>query len=465
MGVSSALLVIPALTAVILSLLPAQATRLIQGVALLGSAAACVLSWCLLAAFDPSLVGPQFEERIPWVPEIGVSYHVGIDGLSFAMILLTTLLTLVAVLASINTIKTSQKSYYCWLMILEVAILGVFLAQDWFLFYVFWEVALIPMFFLIGLWGGERRAAASINFFLYTLTGSVLMLIGLLAAYLATPEHSFEMAGMATAQAGWTQEFQVFVFAAVFIGMAVKIPSVPLHGWLPLAHVQAPVPVSMMLSGVLLKMGAYGLFRLLDLAPLGAGWFVPWLFVLGLVSIVYGAFMAWRQDDLKSMVAFSSISHMGFVLVGVASMNVTGFSGAMMQMFTHGIVTAALFMLVGVMYDHTHSRRLSELAGVGRQSPRFTVAMTVTLLAAMGIPGLAGFVSEFHVLIGAYQDWGLWVAVAGLGILVTSAYCLRVFGRVFVGTGAPRTHEMVDLNLRQMIALAPLVILICLTPP
>lgn len=463
MGVSSALLIIPALTAAILVLLPAGATRMIQGVALLGSGAVLLLSWSLLAVFDPSMVGPQFEERFAWVPEIGVSYHVGIDGLSFAMILLTTLLTVVAVLASIHTIKTSLKAYFSWFMVMEVAILGVFLAQDWFLFYVFWEIALIPMFFLIGLWGGERRSAAAFSFFLYTLAGSILMLIGLMAAYLATPGQSFEMAAFAQAQSEWNLDFQIFVFAAIFVGMAVKIPSVPLHGWLPLAHVEAPVPVSMMLSGVLLKMGGYGLFRLLEVAPLGAEWFVPWLFTLGMVSIVYGAFLALRQDDLKSMVAFSSISHMGFVMVGVAALNLTGLSGAMMQMFTHGLVTAALFMLVGIMYDHTHTRRLSKLAGAGRHAPRFRIAMIITLLTAMSLPGLAGFIAEFHVLLGAFRHWGLWVIIAGIGVVVTSAYCLRVLGQVFFnGPDSPRSHEVADLNPREMIALVPLLILMVL---
>lgn len=461
MGISSAILAAPALAAVLITVLPARATGLIQTVALLGAVAALALSWSLLGSFDPA-AGVQFEERVPWVPEIGVSYHVGIDGLSLPMVLLTTLLSLVALLASAEPIREGRKAYFAWFMAMEAAILGVFLAQDWFMFYVFWELALIPMFFLIGVWGGERRTQAGISFFLYTLSGSVLMLVGMMAAYLATPGHSFEMAAFTEAQAGWDKDLQMLVFAGFFVGMAVKIPSVPLHGWLPLAHVQAPAPVSMMLSGVLLKMGAYGLLRVLDVAPLGAAAFVPMLFVLGLVSIVYGAFMAWRQDDLKAMVAFSSISHMGFVLLGIAAFNSAGFAGAMLQMFTHGIVTAALFMLVGVAYDRTHTRRLSELAGAGRGSPRYAIALGLTLLSAMGLPGLAGFVSELHVLIGGYERWGLWVLIAGVGVLVTSAYCLRVFGRVLLAERGSATQTLTDLDLHQVVALAPLLLLMVL---
>ena len=459
MGVLSIILALPAVAGMLIALAPSSSLRLAQAIALVASLAAMLLSWSLLASFDTTQAGLQFAESTPWVPEIGVDYSIGVDGLSLPMVLLTTLLTFVAVLASIGPMRASSKAYFSWFMLMESAVLGVFLAQDWFLFYVFWELALVPMFFLIGIWGDEKRGVASMSFFLYTLAGSVLMLVGMMAAYLATPDHTFDMAKLAQAHGAWSKDFQMLVFAAFFIGMAVKVPSVPLHGWLPLAHVQAPVPVSMMLSGVLLKMGAYGLFRVLDMVPQGAEAFLPWLFVLGLISIVYGAFMAWRQDDLKSMVAYSSISHMGFVLVGIASFNATGLSGAMMQMFTHGVVTAALFMLVGVVYTHTHSRRLSELIGVGRGAPRYTVVMSITLLAAMGLPGLAGFVSEFNVLVGGYERWGLWVAIVGLGILVTSAYCLRVFGQFFVAPSGERASAMRDLDTREMVALLPLLAL------
>jgi NADH-quinone oxidoreductase subunit M len=258
MGIASILLLLPLLTAVVIGLLPAQSVRAPQGIALAGSLLTLGIALLLLQSFDVGRTGLQFAETYPWVPEIGVTYRIGVDGVSLPMVLLTALLAVVAVAASIGTITERVKGYFTWFMLMEFAILGVFLAQDWSLFYVFWEVALIPMFFLIAVWGDERRGAASMSFFLYTLAGSVLMLIGMIAAYLATPTHSFDMAEIAKASTGWDRDFQILVFAAFFAGMAVKIPTVPLHGWLPLAHVQAPVPVSMMLSGVLLKMGAYG---------------------------------------------------------------------------------------------------------------------------------------------------------------------------------------------------------------
>jgi NADH-quinone oxidoreductase subunit M len=459
MGLASATLWMPLIAAALLALVPARSVRAVQGVALAGTAATLALALVVLISFDAAQPGLQFAERLPWVPEIGVTYSIGVDGLSLPMVLLTALLALVAVVASIGMITDKVKSYFVWFLLMEFAILGVFLAQDWFLFYVFWEVALIPMFFLIGVWGDEKRGAASMSFFLYTLAGSVLMLIGMVAAYLATPQHTFDMAEVAKSHTGWDRDFQILVFCAFFVGMAVKIPTVPLHGWLPLAHVQAPVPVSMMLSGVLLKMGAYGLLRLLDVAPQGAEWALPYLLALGLLSVVYGAFMAWRQDDLKSMVAYSSISHMGFVVVGVASLNISGISGAVMQMFTHGVITAALFMLVGVVYARTHSRSLSDMGGLAKPAPRYAVVMTVALLASMGLPGLAGFISEFHVLVGAFERWGLWVVIAGVGVLVTSAYSLRVFGRMFIDPATPKSDGMSDLTLRETLAVAPLVLL------
>ncbi|MBT9487661.1 MAG: NADH-quinone oxidoreductase subunit M [Rubrivivax sp.] len=459
MGIASAILFTPLLTALLILLSPARVPRVAQWLALAGAGATLGLTLMLLQGFDAAVQGAQFSETLPWVPEIGVHYSVGVDGVSLPMVLLTALLALVAVVASIGMVDSKVKGYFAWFLVLEFAILGVFLAQDWFLFYVFWEIALIPMFFLIGVWGDERRGVASMSFFLYTLAGSVLLLLGMVAAYLANPEHSFDMASFLKASAGWDREFQIFVFACFFVGVAVKIPSVPLHGWLPLAHVQAPVPVSMMLSGVMLKMGAYGLLRMFELVPLGAEAALEAVLGLGLLSIVYGAFMAWRQDDLKAMVAYSSISHMGFVMVGVAAHNISGMTGALNQMFTHGVITAALFMLVGVVYQRTHTRQLSDLGGLARPAPRYAVVMTVALLASMGLPGLAGFISEFHVLVGAFERWGVWVALAGVGVLVTSAYSLRVFARMFVSPPTSHTPQMTDLNLRELAVVTPLVLL------
>ena len=459
MGILSVIVWLPLAAAGLVLLLPARSLGAIRGVAVAAALLVFALTWGLLGDFDRAATGAQFAERAAWVPEMGMTYALGVDGISLPMVLLTTLITLLALLASFSVVDR-VKPYFAWFLVLETAMLGVFTAQDWFLFYMFYEIALLPMFFLIGLWGGKDRAAAAMSFLLYTLCGSVLMLIGLIAAYLATPEHSFDMATMARAGAGWSAAFQTVAFAACFIGFAVKVPAFPLHGWLPLAHVEAPVPVSMVLSAVLLKMGAYGLLRMAELFPLGFEWFSPTLLVLGLINIVYGALMAWRQSDLKAMVAFSSISHMGFVLVGLSALTSAGFTGAMMQMFAHGLIAAALFMLVGFLYERTHTRDVTEFGGLYRQLPRYSLLMTTALLASMGLPGLAGFVAEFHSLVGAFERWGMVIVVACLGVLVTAAYSLRTISLMFTGPSNPRWSALPDLSAREMAAAVPLLTMI-----
>lgn len=439
-------------------LVPRAQVRLIRGVALLSSGVTFALAWSLLFSFDRSTAALQFVERRAWVPELGMTYTLGIDGLSFPLVLLATLVTVVAILSSWN-VTDRPRSYFAWFMLLELSMLGVFIAQDWFLFYVFWEIGLIPMFFLIGLWGGERRNLASMSYFLYTLGGSIAMLLGLVVLYLNTEPHTFDMVAMMAARDGWTEAFQMAPFIAFFLGFAVKIPAFPLHGWLPLAHVEAPTPVSVMLSAVMLKMGGYGLMRLAGLLPLGLEWFSPVLLVIGLVNIVYGALLAWRQTDLKAMVAFSSISHMGFVIVGVAALNATGFSGAVLQMVTHGIITAALFVLVGVIYDRTHTREIGEFGGLSTRIPIYAVLMSLMLLASMGMPGLAQFVGELLVLLGAFQQWGLYVVVAMVAILLTAAYSLRTIGRMFMGAPNPRWSNITDIRGAELWAVLPLTFL------
>ena len=459
MGILSLIIWLPLVGAVVILFLSQKQIRLIQSVALASAGASLALSWNLLTSFDTAKPALQFVERLQWVPEMGMTYSIGVDGLSLPMVLLTTLLSLVSLVASVSSITERTKAYFAWFLLLEFAILGVFVAQDWFLFYMFWEITLIPMFFLIGIWGGKERTMASMSFFLYTLGGSVFMLLGIIAAYLATPVHTFDMIEMAKANVGWSKEFQIMVFMAFFIGLAVKVPVFPLHGWLPLAHVEAPVPVSMMLSGVLLKMGAYGLLRISGLVPEGLLWFLPFLMALGMVNIIYGALMAWRQTDLKSMVAFSSVSHMGFVLIGIAGLTLAGFTGAVMQMFTHGIITAALFLLIGVIYERTHTRQITDFGGLSRTVPVFSVAMSLAMLASMGLPGLAGFISEFHALVGAWERWGLYVTFASIGILVTAAYSLRTIGKMFMGPFNPRWEGLQDLTPREYVATVPLILL------
>ena len=458
MGILSIITWLPLFGALVILGLPRTQVRLIQTVAIGVSAASFVLAWNLLASFDTATSALQFVERLKWVPEMGMTYSLGVDGLSFPMILLTTLMSLVAVVAS-TRITERVKAYFAWFMVLETAMLGVFMAQDWFLFYMFYEITLIPMFFLIGIWGGHNKGAASMSFFLYTLGGSVFMLLGIIAVYLGNPGHSFDMLQLAQAHTGWTPDFKILVFGAFFIGLAVKIPAFPLHGWLPLAHVEAPIPVSVLLSAVLLKMGGYGLMRVSGMLPEGIAWFAPVLFVLGLINIVYGALMAWRQTDLKAMVAFSSISHMGFVLLGISTLSVTGFTGVVMQMFTHGVIVGALFLLVGCLYERAHTRDIGAFSGLAQRVPMFSVLMTLTLLASMGLPGLAGFVSEFHALVGGFDRWGLWVAMASVGIVVTAAYSLRAINQMFLGAFNSRWEHLSDLNTREVLTLAPLVLL------
>ncbi len=459
MPILSAIIWMPLVGVAIILLMPKQLVKPIQSVGVIFSGISFVLSWKLLWSFDGQSTGMQFAERYAWIPEMGMTYSLGLDGLSFPMVLLTSLLSLVSMIVAMS-ITDRVKGFFAWFLLLESALLGVFMAQDWFLFYMFWEITLIPMFFLIGIWGGKGRGLASMSFFLYTLAGSVFMLLGIIAAYLSTPEHTFDMLEMVEANTGWSREFQIFGFVAFFLGMAVKVPVFPLHGWLPLAHVEAPVPISMMLSGVLLKMGAYGLIRAALLFPMGIEWAAKFLWILAALSIVYGALMAWLQTDLKAMVAYSSISHMGFVVMGISGLNLTGFSGAVFQMFAHGLITGALFLLVGVIYERTHTRESTDFGGLSQVVPIYAGMMSLAFLASMGLPGMAGFIGEFHALLGAFERWGLWVILATLGILITAAYSLRAIGQMFMGEFNTRWEGLNDMSPRELIALSPLAILI-----
>ena len=438
-------------------LLPKHRPGLIKAVALACSGISLLLSFGLLLGFDSGSSDLQFTERREWIPELGMSYSLGVDGLSLPLVLLTSLMAMVALVASIGE-SERVKGYFAWFLLLEFSMLGVFMAQDWFLFYVFFEVGLVPMFFLIGLWGSERRDLAAMSFFLYTLAGSILILLGIIAVYLHAEPNTFDMRELEAQAGGWTQSFQIAPFLAFFVGFAVKIPAFPLHGWLPLAHVEAPTPVSIVLSAVLLKMGVYGLLRVSGVLPLGIEWFAPALMVVALVTIIYGALLAWRQTDLKAMVAFSSINHMGFCLMGIAALNSTGFTGATLQMVTHGIITGALFLLVGALYERTHVRDVNAFGGLATRVPRLAVLMSLALLASMGLPGLAQFVSEFHALVGAYERFGLYIVVGSVGILIAAAYSLRAIGAMFMGPLNPRWSGLPDLRRSELAAAVPLAV-------
>jgi NADH-quinone oxidoreductase subunit M len=432
------LLLLPLFGALLLIVLPGRKVDLLRHVAALVTGATALCSWWLLAGFEPGIADFQFFETRPWNPRVGSSFALGVDGFSLPMVLLATMLTFVAVLAS-SGIRTGAKVYYALILFLESAVLGVFTARDWSLFYVFWELTLIPLFFLIDRMGGPNRHRAALNFVLYTMGGSVFMLVSFLLLYDAAPEHSFAMADMATGGATLPVKTQVLIFLGLLLGFGVKMPIVFMHGWLPLADVEAPSPVAILLSGVLQKMGAYGLIRAVATLPGAALALQDWLAVLAFVGIIYGAVLAWRQTNLKAIVAYSSISHMGVVLLGIATLNVAGLSGAVMQMVAHGLTAGMLFLLIGLLQERTQTCDLLAYGSLNKSAPRFAVLLVFAFLAAVGLPGSAGFIAELHVLIGGFERWGGWLPVLSIAVLISAAYALRVIRRL--STGLQRAPE------------------------
>lgn len=445
------LLLLPLVGATAIAVLPRRQGRLIRGMALAASGAALVAAWLLLARFDGTQAGMQFFEKVPWHPRLGSYYALGVDGFSFPMVLLATLLSFVALLASTG-IRERIKGYYLSMLLLETAMLGVFMAQDWSLFYVFWELTLLPLFFLINRWGGPRRNHAALNFVLYTMGGSVFMLISLLLAFDDAGAHSFAMAEMAEGLKVLPAETQVLIFLGFLIGFGVKMPIFPMHGWLPLAHVEAPSPVSILLSGILLKMGSYGLIRAGLALPEALVALQGLLATLAFVSLLYGGVLAWRQTDLKAMIAYSSISHMGVVLLGIATLNQAGMTGAVMQMVAHGLVAGSLFLLIGLLYQRTHTREIGDYSSLVRVTPRFAFFTSLAFVAAVGMPGTAGFVAELHAIVGGFQRWG-WVAVLlSVGMLVSAAYSVRTVGRLFAGPVRDEMRDVPDLQRFELAA-------------
>ena len=445
------LLVLPLLGAALLALLPDRNPKLIRSIAIAFAGAALVLSWGLISQFDLTTADLQFSLIVPWNPRLGTSFALGIDGFSFPMVLLATLLCFLAILASAG-IRERVKGYYMVMLVLETAMLGVFMAQDWSLFYLFWEFTLIPLFFLIDRWGGRRKHQASLNFVLYTMGGSVFMLISLLVVFDAIPGHSFYMKDVASGALELPRDTQVLIFLGFLVGFGVKMPIFPLHGWLPLAHVEAPSPVSILLSGVLLKMGSYGLIRAATMLPEAVRALQGLLAGLALFSLIYGGLLAWRQTDMKAMIAYSSVSHMGIVLLGIATMNVAGLSGAMMQMVAHGLVAGALFLLIGLLYERTGTRDINHYSSLIQVTPRFAFFTSLALLAGMAIPGTAGFIAELHVMIGTFERWGWVVLLVSIGMLISAAYAVRTIGRLFTGPVRPDMREVQDLRATEMAA-------------
>jgi NADH-quinone oxidoreductase subunit M len=446
------LLALPLLGILLIGVLPQRWAR---AVAWATAGVTLVFSWGLLIPFDLNNSAPQLFETHRWNPRLGSAFSLAVDGFSLPMILLATLLVWVAILAS-NGIKTRQKGYYGLILALECAMLGVFAARDWSLFYVFWELTLIPLFFLIDRYGGANRSRAALNFVLYTMGGSTFMLIALLMLYDVSAAHSFDMTVLRETGRSLPAETQAWLFAGLLIGFGVKMPIFPLHGWLPLAHVEAPSPVSILLSGILLKMGSYGLIRAASALPDGALVLQPLLLVLALISLIYGGVLAWQQRDLKKMVAYSSVSHMGVVLLGIASLNVMGFTGAIVQMVAHGLVAGTLFLLIGLLYERTHTRDIGDYASLVRVMPRFAFFTVLAFVAAVGLPGTLGFVAELHALIGGFERFGAWAAALSLGVLISAAYALRTVGRLFTGPVSPTMQQVSDLTRTEFVAAAVL---------
>ena len=451
MGPLSLLLALPLLGAALIGLLPGEWRRAIRRVAVAASGGALAVAISLAWGFDLGATGMQYAQTIKWNPRLGTYFALGLDGLSLPLVLLATLLALVATLAS-RGIKERTKGYYALLLVLESAMLGVFMAQDWALFYVFWELTLIPLFFLIDRWGGANRHAAALNFVLYTMGGSVFMLIALLVLFDAVPGHSFFMADLLAGARALPQESQVAIFLGFLVGFGVKMPLFPIHGWLPLAHVEAPSPVSILLSGILLKMGSYGLLRAVELLPAAGQALQTPLAVIALVGLIYGGLLAWRQTDLKAMVAYSSISHMGIVLLGIATLDVVGITGAVMQMVAHGLVAGALFLLIGLLYERTHTRDIRHYSSLVRVMPRFAFFTILAFVAAVGLPGTAGFVAELHTLIGGFRVWGWPIVLTSVGMLIGAAYAVRTVTRLFTGPVSRRMRDIPDLARSELIA-------------
>lgn len=445
------LLSLPVAGAVLIAFLPGRHARWARGVAIAASALTLLLAWGLLLRFDTALGGLQLLEQATWNPRLGTSFALGLDGFSLPMVLLATLLCLVALLAS-RGIRERVKGYYLLMLVLESGMLGVFMAQDWSLFYVFWELTLIPLFFLIDRWGGKNRHGAALNFVLYTMGGSVFMLIALLVLFDSVPGHSFAMPDLSAGAPLLDAKTQTLIFLGFLIGFGVKMPIFPIHGWLPLAHVEAPSPVSILLSGILLKMGSYGLIRAAQMLPEAVMALQSVLAGLALISLIYGGLLAWRQTDLKAMVAYSSVSHMGVVLLGIAALNVAGLTGAVMQMIAHGLVAGALFLLIGLLYERTHTREIGHYSSLVRSTPRFAFFTVLAFVAAVGLPGTAGFVAELHALVGGFQVWGWLVVLLSLGVMISAAYAIRTVGRLFTGPLRPEMRDVQDLRPGELIA-------------
>ena len=459
---------LPLLAALLLLFIRRERGGLIRGVSLLFTVLTFIVSLWLPVLFDFGSGEMQLVEKASWIEAMGVSYYMGVDGISLWLVCLSTLLGALSVLCSWDSITDRVKEYYIFLLLLETGMIGVFLALDFFLFYVFWEIVLVPMYFLIGIWGHPaRRLYAAIKFFLYTLFGSVVMLLGILAVYFyagnQTGRYTFDILELMKISYPWSPSlvsFQNLVWLSFFLSFAIKVPMFPFHTWLPDAHTEAPTAGSVILAGILLKMGGYGFVRFnLGMFPEATWYFVPFMVTLSIVAIIYGAMVCLVQQDMKRLIAFSSVSHMGFVTLGMFALNMQGVQGSVLQMVNHGLSTGALFLIVGLIYDRRHTRMIADFGGLSTVMPIFATLFAIIMFSSIGLPGLNGFVGEFLILVGAfYVDWR-WAALAVTGIVLGAAYMLWLYQRTMFGKlDKPENQALKDLDFREVMTLAPIVV-------
>ena len=465
MNLLDMVILLPLVGFLVTLLLPRSNPSLVRSFTVAMALITFLVSLGLVAGFNSDTPGLQFDHNVIWIENPQIHYHVGIDGISLGLILLSTFLTPICIMLSWRAVTERSKEFYAFLLLLEFGLVGVFSAFDLFLFYVFWEVCLVPMYFLIGIWGHDRRIYAAVKFFLYTMAGSVLMLVAIVYLYLRVGGGSFDYATILSAiQSGrtpLTSTEEVWLFLAFFFAFAIKVPLFPLHTWLPDAHVEAPTAGSVMLASVMLKMGTYGLVRFcVPLFPSAARTCSSWIIPLAITGIVYGALVAMVQPNMKKLVAYSSVSHLGFVVLGVFSFSQMGMDGAVYQMLNHGISTGALFLLVGFMYERRHSLDIASYGGVATVAPWLSTVFLITTLASIGLPMLNNFIGEFLVLQGSAQVNIVWTVFASLGVILSACYMLWLYQRVFYGKATEEVeHHMPDLSAREWACIVPLIVM------
>jgi NADH-quinone oxidoreductase subunit M len=460
----SVLIFFPAVGAVALMMLRGDDYKFIRSIAMLVSVAEFLFSLILLRGVPIGSSGYQLEEFAKWIPAPPIHYHLGVDGISMFLVILTTFLTPISVLASWSSIQHRVKEFFVMLLLLEVGVVGVFLSLDMFLFFLFWELMLIPMAFLIGIWGHERRVYAAVKFVLYTMAGSILMLVGIIWLYNATGTFDLPTIQQMLANGQLTLEprTEMLLFLGFFVAFAIKVPLFPLHTWLPDAHVEAPTAGSVMLAGVLLKLGTYGMMRFcLPLFPEASHRAARWVAVLAIIGIIYGALVSMVQPNLKKLVAYSSVSHLGFVVLGIFAFHNISLQGAVYQMLAHGISTGALFLLVGMLYDRRHTFEISEFGGLSTPMPKLAAFFLFVVLSSLGLPMLNGFVGEFLILLGTYQRHWVWAAWAALGVILSACYLLWSYQRVFFGEiTVEKNKTLPDASAREKWILATMAVVI-----